>query len=88
MAEKPFRNREEVKEEIGKFSSIGLFDSVLGLLFAIVGIISDALDRTLVLEPTTWLLLAIFFGVLGTWASVKAAVAKSLYGIESENKNK
>ena len=88
MAEKPFKDREEVKKEIGKFSSIGLFDSGLGLLFAIIGIIADALDRSLILEPTSWLLLAIFFGILGASPIVKSAVAKSLYGIESESKQK
>ncbi len=47
MAEKPFKDREEVKREIEKFSAVGLFDSGLGVVFAIIGIITDALDTTL-----------------------------------------
>ena len=85
LPEKPFRNREEVKKEIEQFFAVGLFDSCLGVVLVIIGIIGDALDITLILEPTSWFLLAIFFGILGVWPIVKSAFAKSLYGIESES---
>ena len=88
LGEKPFKDREEVKTEIEKFFAVGLFDSILGVVFAIIGVATDALDITLVLEPMSWFLLAIFFGVLGVWPIVKSTVAKSLYGIESESKHK
>lgn len=87
MAEKPFKDREEVKREIEKFSAIGLFDSGLGVVFAIIGIAADALDITLLLEPTSWFLLAIFFGILGVWPIMKSALARSLYGVGSESKH-
>ena len=88
MPEKPFKDQEEVKKEIEQFFSVGLFDSCLGVIFVIIGIITDALDITLFLEPTSWFLLAIFFAVLSIWPIMKSTVAKSLYGIESESKQK
>ncbi len=87
LVEKPFKDREEVKKEISEFFAVGLFDSSLGVVLAIIGIVADALDITLILEPTSWFLLAIFFGILGVWPIVKSTVAKSLYGIESESKH-
>ncbi len=88
MPEKPFKDREEVKKEIEQFFAVGLFDSCLGVIFVIIGVVAEALDITLVLEPMSWFLLAIFFGVLGVWPIMKSAVAKFLYGIESESEHK
>jgi len=89
MAEKPFKDREEVKKEIRVWFSISLVLECLGLLSALIGIIGDALDRKpLELETMSWFLLAIFFSVSAAAPLVKSAVAKSLYGIESESKNK
>jgi len=88
MAEKPFKDREEVKKEIRVWFYISLVIVCLGLLSALIGIIADALDRTLGLETTSWFLLAIFLSVTAAAPLVKSAVAKSLYGIESERKNK
>lgn len=88
MAEKPFRDREEVKKEIRVWFYISLVLVCLGLLLALIGIIADALDRTLGLETMSWFLLAIFFSVSAAAPLVKSAVAKSLYGIESESKNR
>ena len=86
MAEKPFKNREEVKKEIRVWFIGSLFLECLGLLLALIGIIADTLDRTLGLETTSWFLLAILFSVAAAAPLVKSAVAKSLYGIESEIK--
>jgi len=88
MAEKPFKDREEVKKEIRVWFNISLFCECLGLLSALIGIIADALDRTLGLETMSWFLLAIFLSVSAAAPLVKSAVAKSLYGIESKSKNK
>ena len=60
----------------------------LGLLFAIIGIFGEALKIDLRLAPTTWLLLAVLLGVLSTGPHVHLATTRSLFGIESENKNK
>ena len=88
MGEKPFKDREDVKKEIRVWSSISHALAFLSLLLALLGIIADALDRTLGLETMSWFLLAIFFSVAAAAPLVKSAVAKSLYGIESESKNK
>ena len=84
MAEKPFKDREEVKKEIRVWFNISLFCECLGLLSALIGIIADALDRTLGLETMSWFLLAIFFSVSAAGPLVKSAIAGHLYGIESE----
>jgi hypothetical protein len=86
MAEKPFRSREEVKKEIRVWFNISLFCECLGLLLAVIGIVADALDRTLGLETMSWFLLAIFLSVSAAAPLVKSVAAKSLYGIESESK--
>jgi hypothetical protein len=88
MAQKPFKDREEVKKEIRVWFLASALLQVGGLLVALIGIIGDALDRTLGLETTSWFLLAIFFSVAAAGPLVKSSVAKSLYGIESESKNK
>ena len=86
--QKPFKDREEVKKEIKIWFITSLVLVCLGLLLALIGIIADALDRTLGLETMSWFLLAIFLSVSAAAPLVKSAVAKSLYGIESESKNK
>ena len=84
--ERPFKNREEVKNIINKCNIAAGFLAILGLIFALVGIIGDALDITLILESSNWLLLAILF-VVGSFApNLNSLMAKHLYGIESENK--
>jgi len=84
--QKPFKDREEVKGEIRNWFIGSLVLELLGLLSAMIGIIADALDRTLGLETMSWFLLAIFFSVSAASPFVVSAVAKSLYGIESEIK--
>jgi len=83
---KPFENREEVKKEIRNWFIGSLFLELLGILLALIGIIADALDKTLGLETMSWFLLAIFFSVSAAGPLVMSAVFKSLYGIESEIK--
>jgi hypothetical protein len=41
---------------------------VLGLVVLIVGIIADAINKTLGLETTHWFIMAIAFWVWGLWA--------------------
>ena len=82
----PFKNRKEVKNVISKLNIAGAFFSILGILSALVGVIGDAIDTTLILESSNWLLLAIFFAILAIHPAMQAVMAKHLYGIESENK--
>ena len=84
--ERPFKNREEVKNIINKCNIAAGFLMILGLLFALVGVIGDALDINVILESSNWLLLAILF-VVGSFAPrLNSLLAKHLYGIESERK--
>jgi membrane-bound acyltransferase YfiQ involved in biofilm formation len=86
--ERPFKNREEVKDIINKCNLAAGFLIILGLIFALLGIISDAFDINLILESSNWLLLAILFVIASFMPFLNSAIAKHLYGIESENKNK
>ncbi len=82
----PFKNREEVKRDISQCNlNAGVF--LLACLgFAALGVISDALNITLGLEPMSWLLLAIV-AILGAIIfHMNVVMAKHLYGIESERK--
>ena len=83
-----FKNREEVKTEIRKCAIAAGITILLGFLFALLGVIGDALDITLGLESTSWLLLAVFFGVVAIFPTMHSVMAKHLYGIEAESKKK
>ncbi len=85
LEEKPFKNREQVKAEVKLCSTVGSIFLLLGFLFAILGIICDALDATLGLETMSWFLLAVFVGIASIIPSMHAVVAKHLLGIEAES---
>ncbi len=88
ITEKPFKNREEIKTEIRKCDLVGGIILCLGILFALLGVIGDALNITLGLESISWLLLAVFFGLIAIVPKMHSLFAKHLFGIESESKNK
>lgn len=88
MQEDYFKNRGEVKTEINKCAWVSAIVTLLGFLFAVIGVIGDIIDETLGLETTTWLLLAIFFGIAGLGPRMHSVAAKHLYGIEEERKKK
>jgi hypothetical protein len=46
------------------------------------------LDINVILEASNWLLLAILFVIASFMPFLNSLMAKHLYGIESENKNK
>ena len=85
--DKPYKDREEVKKDIRLCALVGgiLIYTCIGL--AALGVISDALDRTLVLESMSWFLLAIVVGVISILPNMTSLAAKHLYGIESERKD-
>ena len=58
--------------------------SVLGLIFAVLGIISDATDVTLGLEPISWFLLAIGVFVAGIAPCIGWAIAAYLKVTEAK----
>lgn len=86
IAELPFKNREEVKKQINLCTIPATIFIILGFLFALVGIISDALDMNLILESPNWLLLGILFVIVSFGPMLNSIMAKHLYGIESEIK--
>jgi hypothetical protein len=84
--ERPFKNRDEVKNEIYKCNYVGGFLAIIGVIFALIGVFSDAFDMTLILESSNWLLLAILFVVGSFGPNMHSVIAKHLYGIETEKK--
>jgi hypothetical protein len=86
LQNQPFKNREHIKTEIRRCALAGSVFAYLSFLFAALGIISDALNTTLVLQPMIWLLLAIFSSLHAVVPSVHLVVAKHLLGIEAESK--
>ncbi|MBA7496027.1 hypothetical protein ES702_06625 [subsurface metagenome] len=59
MAKRHWEDREQMRASLGsqgKWAHVWWF---IGVIFAVVGIIGDAANVTLGLEPTSWFLLAI-----------------------------
>jgi len=83
---KPFKNREHVKAEIRLCALACNVSEYLSFLFAALGIIGDALNTTLILEPMSWFLLAIFASVHAIIPAMHLVVAKHFLGIEAESK--
>ncbi len=86
MSEHPFKTREDVKKEIRLCGWASGTITIAGLIFAALGVIGDALDVNLVLESTSWFLLAILAVVSALMPFLNQVVATHLYGIESESK--
>lgn len=88
IPEKPFKNRQEVKAEIRRCDLMGTVFSLLSLVSALIGIISEVLNIVLGLEPISWFLLAVVFGVNAILPAMHSVAAKHLFGIETESKEK
>ena len=58
----------------------------LGIAFVVLGVVSDALNITLVLHPISWFLLAIFFGLSATVSWITWMLAVHLDAIEARSK--
>lgn len=82
--EKPFRDREDVKAEIRRCDLVGSIITYACLLFAALGVITNALDITLGLDSMSWFLLAVVAGLNAIIPHMHALAAKHLFGIESE----
>lgn len=87
-AETPFKNREEVKDEIRACDRFGGISQYACFVFAALGVIGDALNINLGLESMSWFLLAIVAGLNAIIGHTHVVVAKHLLGIESESKKK
>ena len=86
LQNQPFKNREHVKTEIRRCAWASSVTAVLSFLFAALGIIGDALNKTLVLQPTIWLLLAVFASLHAILPGMHLVAAKHFLGIEAESK--
>jgi ubiquinone/menaquinone biosynthesis C-methylase UbiE len=86
LQNQPFKNREHVIAEIKRCALAGGTFTCLSFLFAALGVIGDALNTTLGLEPMSWFLLAIFSSVHAIVPDMHLVVAKHLLGIEAESK--
>ena len=83
--EKPFKDREEARAALGPLGLAGHVCWFLGAVFALLGVIGDAMNITLGLEPTSWLLLAIVAFMASIPAWLAWAVAMHLLGIGGES---
>ncbi len=79
-------DRESLLAEIRYFSNLANAVMLLGFLFLALGIISDSLNITLGLEPTSWFLMAIFSMVGSISPKLHVVTSKHLLGIETEKK--
>ena len=86
MGEKPYKDWEEVKKDIRKWRNINIGCIVIGLLFVIAGAAAETLPIDFSMAPTSFFLLAIFFGVVSIAPHIQVAALKSWYGVESERK--
>ena len=83
---KPFKDREEVKAEIRDCGLTAAVFTYACFIFAALGVIGDALNMTLGLEPMSWLLLAIVAGLNAMYGHVRFTVARHLLGMETVRK--
>jgi hypothetical protein len=72
----------EIIEAAGYHLLVSRIFFVLGIMFAVLGIISDAIDTTLGLEPMSWFLLAIGVFAAGILPCLGWAVAVYLKAVE------
>ncbi|NWF77884.1 MAG: hypothetical protein HXY36_04765 [Chloroflexi bacterium] len=86
--EEPFEDREDAKKHLCTTGLAGHACCFLGAVFALLGIIGDAANATLGLEPTSWLLLAVFASVAGIPMWIIWGMSMHLLGIEAKTKVK
>jgi hypothetical protein len=86
MGDKPYKDWEEVKEDIRRWRNANLCCIVIGLLFVVVGAAVDILDVDFFMAPNSFFLLAIFFAVVSIAPHIQVVALKSWYGVESERK--
>jgi hypothetical protein len=82
--EKPFQSRKELKQALNPMGFGFHISYWLGILFAIVGVIGDAVNITLGLESISWLLLSIAAFLAGIPMLTTWAVAQHLLGMKIE----
>ena len=90
MGGKPYKDWDEVKNDIVKWRMINIGCIVIALLFVIAGAAAETLSAALGIDfnmaPTSYFLLAVFFAVLSIAPHMQVIALKSWYGVESERK--
>ena len=79
--------REEIIAAGGAHCDAGFVTGILGIAFAGLGVISDAMNITLSLEPTRWLLLSIVFCLTAIASWIAWALAVHLDAMEAKSMN-
>jgi hypothetical protein len=80
--EKPIKDREELKPIIRSTGLQGHICWILGVVFAVLGIIAGAINASLGLSSTGWLLLALVTLVVSLPYWLTMLWARRLLGIE------
>ena len=86
LENQPFKNRDQAEAAVRRCALFGNICQCLSILFAALGVIDDASNITLGLEPMSWLLLAIVAGLNAIIGHMHVVAAKHLLGIEAESK--
>jgi hypothetical protein len=85
---RPYEDLEKLKASLGRSGALGHVCWFLGIVFAVLGIIGDAANVKIGLEPESWLLLAIVASVLSVSLFIGWAVAWYLRSIEAKSERK
>ncbi len=80
--EKPIKDREELRPLIRSMGLQGHVCWILGIVFAILGIVAGAMNASLGLSSTGWLLLALVTLVVSMPAWLTMLWARRLLGME------
>ncbi len=81
-SDKPFKNREHILSEIGYCNRATNYITYLALAFVSLGIISELANMKLALGATSWLLLAVFAGIISLGPHSHMIMARHLLGME------
>jgi len=80
------KERKHAVDGVGGHSGVARFCWFFGVIFLILGIVSDAINRTLGLESISWFLLAIGLFAAGILLMFFWAVGMYLHATEAESK--
>ena len=84
--DKAFKDREELKKDIRLCAGMGQIFSIGSLIFALLGVVANALSMTLGLDSMSWFLLAIVFGLAALIPNMRSLTGLILSSMESEGK--
>ena len=77
--------RDEIVAAGAAHCDAGFILGILGISFAVLGVIGDAMNIILVLEPTSWLLLSIVTCLVAIACFIAWALAVLLVAMEAKN---